>query len=172
MKKAVFLDRDGVINKLILRGGKAQAPYNLEEFELFPGVVEAFKIIRDSGFLTVIVTNQPDVARGWVAKENVELVNNKIREVLPVDDLRVCYHTNENKCGCRKPMPGMLFEAALELSIDLKKSFMIGDRFSDISAGHTAGCKTVLIGNGDEQLLHPDPDYKAEFLLEAIQLIL
>lgn len=168
----MFLDRDGVINKLILRGGKAQAPYSLKEFELFSGVEEAFKIIKNAGYLTVIVTNQPDVARGWVSKENVELVNNKICELLHVDDLRVCYHTNADNCDCRKPLPGMLLAAAKELNINMKNSFMIGDRYSDISAGHLAGCKTVLIGEGDEQLLHPDPDFKAPLLLEALNLIL
>jgi D-glycero-D-manno-heptose 1,7-bisphosphate phosphatase len=172
MKKAIFLDRDGVINTLIIRGGKAQAPYSLEEFALFPGVEDALKIIKEAGYLAIIVTNQPDVARGWVKKENVELVNNKILELLPIDDIKVCYHTNDDVCDCRKPMPGMLLDAAKTWDIDLKKSFMIGDRYTDVSAGHQAGCKTVLIGVGDEQGPYPDPDYKAMLLIDAIKHIL
>ena len=171
MKKAIFLDRDGVINQLIIREGKAQAPYTLEEFALYPGVEEALVIIKASGYLAIIVTNQPDVARGWVKKESVELVNNKIRELLPVDDIKICYHTNSDNCLCRKPMPGMLLEAAREWEIDLKSSFMMGDRYGDISAGVRAGCKTVLIGKGDVQGDHPSPDHKAELLIEAVKFI-
>ena len=170
MKKAVFLDRDGVLNKLILRDGKAQAPYSLEEFALFPGVIEALTIIKDAGYLAIVVTNQPDVARGWVKKENVELVNSKIKELLPIDDIRICYHTNSDNCLCRKPLPGMLTEAAELWDIDLKESWMVGDRYGDITAGHKAGCKTVLIGAGDTQGDHSVPDFKAELLIDAVKL--
>lgn len=170
MKKAVFLDRDGVLNKLILRDGKAQAPYSLEEFALFPGVIEALTIIKDAGYLAIVVTNQPDVARGWVKKENVELVNSKIKELLPIDDIRICYHTNSDNCLCRKPLPGMLTEAAELWDIDLKESWMVGDRYGDITAGDKAGCKTVLIGAGDTQGDHSVPDFKAELLIDAVKL--
>ncbi len=171
MKKAIFLDRDGVLNKLIIRDGKAQAPYTLEEFDLYPGVKEALKFIKDAGYLAIVVTNQPDVARGWVKKESVELVNNKIKELLPVDDIKICFHTNSDNCQCRKPLPGMLTEAAMEWEIDLTESFMIGDRYGDISAGSSAGCKTILIGNGDLQGDHPNPDFKADFLIDAMRFI-
>ncbi|MBC7427351.1 MAG: HAD family hydrolase [Bacteriovorax sp.] len=169
MKKAIFLDRDGVLNKLIMRDGKAQAPYTMEELALYPGVVEAFKIIKEKGYLTIVVTNQPDVARGWVKKESVELINDKIKELLPVDDIRVCFHTNEDKCECRKPMPGMLTASAKEWDIDLTQSFMVGDRYGDVSAGIKAGCKTVLVGVGDKQGDHPPPDFKADFLIDAVK---
>lgn len=171
MKKAIFLDRDGVLNQLIIREGKAQAPYTLEEFSLYPGVVEALKIIKEAGYLAIVVTNQPDVARGWVKKESVELVNNKILELLPIDDIKICFHINSDNCECRKPMPGMLLEAAREWEIDLNHSFMIGDRYGDISAGVRAGCKTILIGIGDGQGEHPSPDYKAELLIDAVKFI-
>ena len=171
MKKAVFLDRDGVLNKLVIREGKAQAPYLMEEFALFPGVAEALKIIKEAGFLAIVVTNQPDVARGWVAKESVEMINDKIKELLPIDDIKICFHTNSDNCLCRKPMPGMLTEAAEEWGIDLTKSFMIGDRYGDVSAGVRAGCKTVLVGTGDKQAEHPDPDYRAELLIDAVKVI-
>lgn len=171
MKKAIFLDRDGVINQLIIREGRAQAPYTLEEFALYPGVEEALKIIKNAGYLAIVVTNQPDVARGWVKKESVELINAKIRELLPIDDIKICFHTNSDNCLCRKPMPGMLVEAAQEWGVDLEKSFMIGDRYGDISAGVRAGCKTILIGEGDAQGDYPSPDHKASLLIDAVKFI-
>ena len=172
MNKAIFLDRDGVLNKLIIRNGKAQAPYTMEEFELYPGVVEALKIIKDAGYLTIVVTNQPDVARGWVKKESVDEVNAKIKELLPIDEIKVCFHTNEDKCHCRKPMAGMLLDAAKDWDIDLAKSYMIGDRYGDISAGVKAGCKTILIGAGDAQGEHPSPDHRADLLIDSVKFIL
>ncbi|MBC7712975.1 MAG: HAD family hydrolase [Rhizobacter sp.] len=171
MKKAIFLDRDGVLNKLIIRDGKAQAPYTIEEFALYPGVAEALKVIKEKGFLAIVVTNQPDVARGWVKKESVEMINFKIKELLPVDDIKICYHTNSDNCLCRKPMPGMLTEAAGQWDIDLAQSFMIGDRYGDVAAGVKAGCKTILVGEGDQQGEHPTPDYRAEFLIDAVKFI-
>jgi D-glycero-D-manno-heptose 1,7-bisphosphate phosphatase len=170
-QKAIFLDRDGVINKLIIRNGKAQAPYTLEEFELFFGVEEAIKLIKKAGYLTIVVTNQPDVARGWVSKESVLLINNKVREVLLIDDIKICFHTNEDHCLCRKPMPGMLLEAQKEWNIDIQNSFMIGDRYSDIEAGKRAGCKTILIGAGDKQGEFATPDFKADLLRDSLKFL-
>lgn len=170
-RKAVFLDRDGVINKLITRDGKAQAPYTLEEFDLYPGVIEACLEFKKLNYLIIVVTNQPDVARGWVSIESVKLINNKIKEMLPIDDIKICYHTNIDNCACRKPMPGMLLEAALEWKIDLKQSFMFGDRYGDISAGIKAGCKTILVGAGDSQGNHPDPHYKVASLFDGLSVV-
>lgn len=171
-KKAIFLDRDGVINKLITRGGKPQAPYTLEEFSLFPGVEEACLKLKQFDYLTIIVTNQPDVARGWVKSESVELINKRIMELLPIDDIKICFHTNSDNCLCRKPLPGMLIDAALHWGIDLMQSYMIGDRYGDISAGVNAGCKTILVGPGDAQGNHPDPDHVVDSLLEGVAIIL
>lgn len=168
MQKAIFLDRDGVLNKLIIREGKAQAPYTIEEFALYPGVEKALFLIKQKGYLAIVVTNQPDVARGWVKKESVEMINSKIRELLPIDDIKICFHTNADKCLCRKPLPGMLLEAAKEWDIDLQKSFMFGDRYGDMAAGFMAGCKTVLIGDGDDQGEHPSPDFRADLLINGI----
>ncbi|MDD4974651.1 MAG: HAD family hydrolase [Bacteriovorax sp.] len=171
-KKAIFLDRDGVINKLVMTNGKGRAPYTLEDFDLFPGVEEACRKLKDSNFLTIVVTNQPDVARGWVERASVELINNKIRELLPIDDIKICFHTNIDNCLCRKPAPGMLLEAALDWEINLKESFMIGDRYGDIAAGVSAGCRTILVGPGDTQGSYPDPTYKVSSLIEAVLVIL
>lgn len=163
-KRAVFLDRDGVINKTIFRMGKPRAPYSLEEFSFLPGVPEAVELLREEGFLLIIVTNQPDVARGWVSREAVDQVNQYISETLKISDIRACFHTEHDRCDCRKPKPGMLLTAAREHDIDLEKSFMVGDRGSDMEAGKSAGCKTVFISESAEE---GNPDYVSPSLLSA-----
>lgn len=170
--KAVFLDRDGVINQLIIRNGKAQAPYTLEEFALFPGVEQACLDLKAAKFLLVVVTNQPDVSRGWTTVESVDLINGKIRELLPIDAIEICFHTDVDQCHCRKPLPGMLVEASKRLNIDLTRSFMVGDRYGDIAAGIKAGCTTILVGPGDQQGNHPDPHFRAPSLWESSRWIL
>lgn len=163
-KRAVFLDRDGVINQTIFRMGKPRAPYTLEEFSFLPGVPEAITFLRQEGFELIIVTNQPDVARGWVSREAVDIVNEYIGRELGISDIRACFHTEKDNCDCRKPRPGMLLEAAKEHNIDLENSYMVGDRESDVAAGKNAGCKTILISNGSED---GDPDHVAPSLLAA-----
>ncbi|MFL5786069.1 MAG: D-glycero-alpha-D-manno-heptose-1,7-bisphosphate 7-phosphatase [Bacteriovoracaceae bacterium] len=163
-KRAVFLDRDGVINQTIFKMGKPRAPYNLEEFSFLPGVEEAVEFLREEGFELVIVTNQPDVARGWVTREAVDLVNDYISERLGIRDVRACFHTEHENCDCRKPEPGMLLAAARDRELDLESSFMVGDRISDIEAGKRAGCKTILISNTSEE---GNPDHVAPTLLAA-----
>jgi D-glycero-D-manno-heptose 1,7-bisphosphate phosphatase len=168
--KAVFLDRDGVINHTVFRDGKVRAPHHVEDFHFFSGVAEAIALLKKAGYLTLVVTNQPDVARGWQTKFNVEAMNLKVKDELLVDDLLVCYHVDEDQCDCRKPKPGMLLAAAKKWSIHLETSYMIGDRAGDIAAGKNAGCATVLIGPGDEANIACD--LHAENLLHAVQLIL
>ena len=150
-KRAVFLDRDGVINQTIFRDGKARAPDHLHQFEFLPGVPAAIAKLKEAGFLTIVVTNQPDVARGWQQKHVVEAMNEKVMAELQVDDLKTCFHDDEHDCLCRKPKPGMLEASALEWDIDLRQSFMIGDRLGDIQAGNAAGCVSILVGPGDSQ---------------------
>jgi D-glycero-D-manno-heptose 1,7-bisphosphate phosphatase len=171
LNKAVFLDRDGVLNQTIFRDGKPRAPYTLEDFFLFDGVPEAIDLFRAHEFCLIVVTNQPDVARGWVSREAVDAVNQRLNELLKVDDIKVCFHTEKDNCVCRKPKPGMILEAAGERSIDLTKSFMIGDRYSDVEAGFHAGCKTVLIGPGDVKGSYL-PDYQFNSLIEAARSII
>jgi D-glycero-D-manno-heptose 1,7-bisphosphate phosphatase len=149
LKKAVFLDRDGVLNQTIFRMGKPRAPYTLDEFHLCEGVQEGISLLKEGGYLLIVVTNQPDVARGWVSREAVDAVNGKLKELIEVDDILACFHTEKDQCECRKPRPGMLLEAARNYKIDLSSSWMIGDRYSDVEAGISAGCKTILIGEGD-----------------------
>ena len=170
MRKAAFLDRDGVLNQTIFKMGKPRAPYTLGEFSLLPGVYEGLLLLKEKNYLLVVVTNQPDVARGWVSKEAVETINQHLKELLPVDEIKVCFHTEYDQCLCRKPNPGMLLEAARQWNINLPESYMLGDRYSDIEAGKKAGCPTILIGEGDLPKT-VQPDYQKVSLLEAARFI-
>lgn len=145
MRNCVFLDRDGVLIRSFIRGGVAHPPQFLHEVEVLPGVAEAIGLLKAEGFLLLVVTNQPDVARGAQTREFVEAINATLADSLPLDGFYVCYHDTADRCGCRKPAPGLLLAAAIECDIDLKRSYMVGDRGSDIAAGAAAGCQTFLI---------------------------
>ena len=171
---AVFLDRDGVINRALVRDGKPYPPSSLAEFEILPGVPEACAKLKQAGFLLVVATNQPDVGRGAMPKETVEALHGHLSRALPLDRIEACYHSgrSDSECDCRKPKPGMLQRAARELRIDLPGSFMVGDRWRDIDCGHAAGCTTILVDyNYDEPLRQP-PDYRVKSLREAADVIL
>jgi D-glycero-D-manno-heptose 1,7-bisphosphate phosphatase len=173
VKRAVFLDRDGVINRAVVRGGKPYPPDSLEELEILPGVNEALTRLRAEGFANVIVTNQPDVATGRQRREVVEAMHNFLLSRFPVDAVKVCYHADAHNCACRKPKPGMLLEAARELSIDLAGSFMVGDRWRDVAAGRSAGVRgAILIRYGYDEDLSAEPDVLVGSLLEAADWIL
>lgn len=172
MRRAVFLDRDGVINRAIVRDGKPYPPAYLVDLEILPGVREALQTLHDANYLLVVVTNQPDVARGTAKREDVELMNAFLLTQLPIDDFKTCYHDSNDKCSCRKPLPGSLFEAAQEHEIDLTKSFMVGDRWGDIEAGSAAGCKTFFINYHYAEQIPYEPDYIVSSLLEAKKIIL
>ncbi len=147
MRKAIFFDRDGVINKVILKDGKPFSPRKFEEFKLLDGIREVLERFKAEGFLNIVITNQPDVARGMMDWETVEKIHKFIEENLPIDDIFVCPHDDIDNCHCRKPKPGMLLEAAKKWHINLKESFMIGDSWKDIEAGRAAGCATILLNN-------------------------
>ena len=172
-KRAVFLDRDGVINRSITRDGKPYPPSSVAEVEILSGVSEALEKLKDVGFLLVCVTNQPDVARRTQKREIVEAIHELLMESLCVDEILVCYHDNRDKCKCRKPLPGMLLDAADRLEIDLKRSFMVGDRWRDIEAGQNAGCRTILIEyDYKEKGPSKPPDVKVGSLDRAAEWIL
>jgi len=172
LRRAVFLDRDGVINRAIVRDGKPYPPASLEELEILPGVHEALQKLHDANYLLVVVTNQPDVARGTSKREDVELINAFLSSQLPIDDFKTCYHDGGDKCNCRKPLPGALLEAAQEHNIDLSKSFMVGDRWRDVEAGVSAGCKTFFINYRYAEKKPDAPDFIVSSLLEAKKIIL
>lgn len=173
-QSAVFLDRDGVINRALVRSGKPYPPSSLEEFEILPGVAEACARLKSAGFLLVVATNQPDVGRGTLSQEIVEALHAHMCRELPLDRVEVCYHPGQgaSDCDCRKPRPGMLLRAAHALGINLARSFMVGDRWRDIDCGHAAGCTTVLIDYAYDEALRQPPHHRVKSLLEAADVIL
>ena len=172
-RRAVFLDRDGVINRPLVQDGKPYPPGSLDEFELLPGVVEACRLLQEHGFLLVVATNQPDVGRGALSQAVVEAMHERMCALLPIDRVEVCYDPGQGEPSAfRKPAPGMLLRAARELGIDLAQSFMVGDRWRDIDCGAAVGCKTLFIDYGYDETLHQIPDFRASNLLEAAKIIL
>ncbi len=171
-RRAVFLDRDGVINRALIREGRPYPPANLAELEILPGVSEASARFRAAGFLVIIVTNQPDLARGRQTATVLKALHNAIAQAVLIDAILVCGHDDPDDCVCRKPKPGMLQAAAFQFRIDLAASFMVGDRWRDISAGKAAGCRTFLIGDGYGERFPDPPDAVSASLIEACRLIL
>ena len=173
MRRAVFLDRDGVINQAVVRDGKPFPPSTLAEFVLLPGVEEACARLKAAGFLLVVATNQPDVGRGTQRREEVEAMHAAMSAALPIDRVEVCYDRGQGEPSeFRKPAPGMLRRAARELEIDLAASWMVGDRWRDIDCGAAAGCRTVFIDYGYAEQLRQRPDFRSASLLAAAALIL
>ena len=172
--RAVFLDRDGVVNRALERDRKPYPPRNLAEFEILPEVPAACARLKAAGFLLVVVTNQPDVGRGTLSQETVEAVHAEMCRRLPIDRVEVCYHPGQgaSECDCRKPKPGMLLRAAQALGIDLAQSWMVGDRWRDIDCGHAAGCRTIFIDRGYAEELRQEPHFSAGNLAEAADIIL
>jgi D-glycero-D-manno-heptose 1,7-bisphosphate phosphatase len=171
MRHAVFLDRDGVINKSIVRSGQPYPPSSVAELEILPGVPEALVRLKAAGFLLIVVSNQPDVARGTTARADVETINASLGQALPIDEFRVCYHDGSDGCDCRKPKPGMLLAAAHERRLDLAGSYMVGDRWRDVEAGRRAGCKTFFIDYGYDEKQPGAYDYRVKSLWEATCII-
>lgn len=155
-----------------MRGGKAYAPRRLVDFRLLPGVPKAVAALKRAGFLVVVVTNQPDIGNGLVEAAIVEAMHARLRSRVPVDDIRMCPHRQDAGCSCRKPRPGMLLAAARRWNIDLKNSYMVGDRASDIVAGKAAGCYTLLINRHYSEPLPNSPERTVRSLPAAVRIIL
>lgn len=142
-RPAVFLDRDGVLNEAFVRDGVLTPPRSVAEFRLLPGVVEACADLRLAGFALVVVTNQPDIARGTQTMAEVERIHERLRSLVPLDDVYVCPHDDVDACACRKPQPGMLLAAAERLGLDLAHSACVGDRWRDVEAARRAGVTAI-----------------------------
>jgi D-glycero-D-manno-heptose 1,7-bisphosphate phosphatase len=170
--RAVFLDRDGVLNAAVVRDGHPYPPVSVDEVEILPGVEEACTRLRGAGFDLVVVTNQPDIARGTQTIEAVSRINDALLAAVPLDEVVICPHDDADGCDCRKPKPGMLVAAAQRRGIDLAASFMVGDRWRDVEAGRRAGCRVVFVDYGyDEELAH-EPDIVVRDLGAAADWIL
>jgi D-glycero-D-manno-heptose 1,7-bisphosphate phosphatase len=161
-----------VLNGAPVRDGRPQSPSAVEEVEILPGVPGACERLRDKSFLLIVVTNQPEVARGRLTHRSVEEINDFLRSRLSLDDVRVCYHDDPDGCYCRKPKPGMLLAAARDLDISLNRSFLVGDRWKDIEAGRRAGCRTVLIDYGYAEPHPSGMDFTTDALSSAVDWIL
>ena len=172
MRRAVFLDRDGVINRAVVRLGKPYPPSTLDELRLLPGVREACRKLREAGFALILITNQPDIARGAVKAEQVDEMNTRLRRYLQLDDVQVCPHDDAERCPCRKPKPGLLLEAAERWNIDLGSSYIVGDRWRDVEAGHRAGCQAVFVDHGYQERRPEGPYLRVRSLREAANWII
>ena len=148
MKRAVFLDRDGVINAAVVRDGKPYPPASVAAVEILPGVADALAALKRAGYVLVVVTNQPDVARGTQTRAEVDAIHAKLRAELPLDAVYVCPHDDADACHCRKPKPGLMLDAARDLGLDLAASYMVGDRWRDTDAGIAAGTTAIFIDRG------------------------
>jgi D-glycero-D-manno-heptose 1,7-bisphosphate phosphatase len=170
-RRAVFLDRDGVLNRAIVVDGVPHPPLALADLEILPGVRDACELLRAARFMLVMVTNQPDIARGKQTWENVAQINEFVRGVAGIEVVEMCPHDDVDNCACRKPRPGMLLSAAHAHDIELQASFMVGDRSRDIVAGRAAGCRTVFIDRGYETEPRQSADLVASSLPEAARWI-
>jgi D-glycero-D-manno-heptose 1,7-bisphosphate phosphatase len=170
--RAIFLDRDGVLNRPVIREGKSYPPPRVEDVEVYAGLREQLQRLKDRGFVLIVVTNQPDVARGTTPKETVEGINSLIaREIPAIDRFMVCFHDNSDGCDCRKPRPGMLLAGAAEFDIDLARSYMVGDRRSDVEAGIAAGSRTIFIDRAYSEVPPTRYDYRVSSTHEALTII-
>lgn len=173
-RRAVFLDRDGVLIRAVVRDGRPNPVASAAEVELLPGVAAACDALRRAGFLLVVVTNQPDLARRAQTRSVVDAINDAVRARLPIDEVRLCPHEDADGCACRKPKPGLLLAAARAANIDLAASVMVGDRWRDVEAGRAAGCRTVFVDHGydERRPAEVDVDAVAPSLADAVPWIL
>lgn len=168
-RRAVFLDRDGVLNDVVLRNGAPESPRTLEQLVLAHDIT-AVQRLKDAELLLFLITNQPDLARGNVTQLFLDTILERIRAHVPLDDVRVCPHDDADECACRKPKPGMLLDLAREWHIDLDRSWVIGDMWRDVGAARAAGCRSILIRR--DYNVDADPDVAVSTLSEAVEAVL
>lgn len=170
-RPAVFLDRDGVLNEVELRDGTPLPPAGVERLRLLPGVVEACRRLRDLGFVLVVVTNQPDIARGKQTRDEVDRMHDVLRARLPLDEIIVCAHDDSDECPCRKPRPGMILDAAARLGLDLARSVCVGDRWRDVESAKRAGVLAIFVDRGYGERRPTDADAVVAGLPDAVKVI-
>lgn len=171
-RSAVFLDRDGVLVESTVRDGVPQSARSLAELQILPGVVRACERLHAAGFVLIVVTNQPDVARGTLSAEAVEEMHRELRLRLSLDDVAVCFHDDADRCDCRKPQPGLLLAAAERWGVDLAASFLVGDRWRDVEAARRAGCVAIFVDRGYAEPIASEPGVTVRNLEEATEWIL
>lgn len=171
-RRAVFLDRDGVLNEAVVLHGIPHPPATLTDLVIASGADRACRALKRAGFLLLMVTNQPDLARGTASGPHVEAINDEVRRRLGLDDVFMCPHDDADDCSCRKPRPGLLLDAASRWNVRLDASIMVGDRWRDVEAGRRAGCATVFIGGMHSEMPFATPDWAAATLDDAVPWIL
>ena len=171
LRRAVFLDRDGVINEAPTIKGLPYSPRSVQELKIIPGVKEAVALLIQERFEIVVVTNQPDIARGLLRQEVMYEIHHEISIRTGLEHFIFCAHDDNDDCACRKPRPGMLFQAARDLNLDLRRSFLVGDRWKDVESGQNAGCKCFFVDYGYREKSPALPFYRVTSLLEAAQII-
>ena len=176
VRRAVFLDRDGVLNRPVVHSGQPHPPSRVEDFELYGDVADGCARLKAAEFLLIVITNQPDVGRGTQSREAVEAMHVKMQLALPsLDRIEICYHAGERygeSCDCRKPRPGMILRAAAEMKIDLCASYIVGDRWRDINCARAAGCRAIFIERGYEEGLCEVPDFTVASFGDAVNALL
>jgi D-glycero-D-manno-heptose 1,7-bisphosphate phosphatase len=172
MSRAVFLDRDGVLNRAIIVAGLPRPPVGEAEIEILEGAAEAIQKLKGNGYIPVVVTNQPDVARGMVSSDEVHAINRYIGLELDIDHFYVCFHDDKDLCACRKPAPGLIIRASLENHLDISKSVLVGDRWRDIAAAQAAGCPSYFIDYSYSEKFPQMPFTRVSSLLEAAEIII
>lgn len=165
VKRAVFFDRDGVLNEAEVRGGVPHPPASVAGVRIVAGAREAVARVREAGFYAFAVTNQPDVARGIATRESVEAINAAVAEALRLDGVYSCFHDDADGCDCRKPKTGLLLRAARERGVSLTDSYMVGDRAKDVECGRAAGCTTVFVDYGYAET---PPDVRADASVRSV----
>jgi D-glycero-D-manno-heptose 1,7-bisphosphate phosphatase len=171
-QRAVFLDRDGVLNRALVRNRKPYAPRHLGEFRLLPGAADAVRELKSVGFLIIVVTNQPDVGHGLTTPQTLAAMHARLSERLLLDAILVCPHRQDAGCACRKPKPGMIHQAETDWGIDVSRSYLVGDRSTDIVAGRAAGLYTVFLDRGYAEPQLEPPDVRVGSLRQAVRKIL
>lgn len=168
--KAIFFDRDGVINEVVFRGSnKPSSPWKFEEFKLVSGIEMPLRELSLMGYYLFIVSNQPDISRGYIESGTTEKINDELRRLFPIHDIIICPHDDCHKCECRKPKPGMLLDLAGKWNVNLAESFLIGDNWKDIEAGRAAGCIAILIDTAYNQSV--ETDFRRKNLEYSVSLI-
>lgn len=171
-RPAVFLDRDGVLVRTVVRKGKPHAARRLEDFRLLPGAARSVTKLKQAGFIVVVVTNQPDIGHGLIAPGTLDAMHTKLRASVPVDGIMVCPHRQDEGCSCRKPKPGMIERAIRRFGVAREASYMVGDRWNDIVAGRAAGLYTIFLDRGYAEPLEKAPDLATSSISPAISHIL
>ncbi len=170
MFPAVFLDRDGVLNHVFVRDNKPYSPNLFQDFTLYDDVLSSLNILKKSGYLLVVITNQPELVRGGLSISELQKMNDYLLEKLPLNDIFVCSHDNQDLCLCRKPKAGMILKAQTKWQIDLKKSYFIGDTWKDMEVGRAVGCHTILLDRPYNQGVASD--FNCKNLADAANYIL